>query len=143
ERLADPARAAAAYAKAIEQAGDEPELLAALDPLYEQLKDDKALADILERRVAVVGDGEKADLLHRLARVQLDRFKDEPAGLGTLRQALEGDPNHAASRASLEGLLANPALFDEVASALETVYRQQADHEALARIYRRKVEHAP
>lgn len=147
ERLEDHARAARAYAKAVDQAGDEPDLLASLDRLYVRLGDDKALADIVERRVAVSGDGEaapkKADLLHRLAVLQLEKFKEEGAALGTLRQALEQDPAHAASRASLEGLLSRVSLFDDVVEALETVYRQQADHAALARLYKRKVEHAP
>ncbi len=158
ERLEDHARAARAYAKAVEQSGDDAGLLASLDRLYVRLGDDKSLADVIERRVAVAPDGdgsatEKADLLHRLALLQLDSPSlslqgsagagDARAALGTLRQALDTDPAHAASRASLEGLLSRETLFDEVVEALESVYRQQGDHTALARIYKRKVEHAP
>ncbi len=143
DKLADPARAAGAYAKAVEQAGDAPDLLEALDRLYAKLDQHEALADVIERRVAVATDDAKADLLHRRAMLQIEQFKDPPAGLATLRQALERDPAHAASRASLEGLLAIGALFDDAAEALEAVYRQQKDHDALARIYRRKVDHAP
>ena len=71
EKLKDDRRAVDAYAKAVEHAGDTPELLAALDRLHGRLGDQKALADVLERRVPLAdSDKDRADLLHRLAVIQ-------------------------------------------------------------------------
>ena len=53
--LADPAGAIAAYEEAVRQAGDQPELLLALDRLYEKTADYEALVEILERRASVAG----------------------------------------------------------------------------------------
>ena len=60
EKLKDDRRAVEAHAKAVEHAGDTPELLEALDRLHGRLGDHKALADVLERRVAVVDTDEGA-----------------------------------------------------------------------------------
>ncbi len=142
-KLADAERAVAAFAKAVEHAGDEPELLEALDRLHGRLGDNKALADVIERRVSVV-DGEiaQADLFHRLAKLQIEAFGDKALGLATLRQALERAPDHGPSREALEALTADPGLFEEAAEALETVYKARNDHPALARLYEKRIQHA-
>lgn len=143
EKLKDDRRSVEAYAKAVEHAGDTPELLEALDRLYGRLSDMKALADVLERRVSVVtSDREQADLYHRLATIQIDTFDDRQQGLGTLRQALERAPDHGPARAALEKLTEHKELFEEAADALETVYRTQADWPALARLFEKRIAHA-
>ena len=143
EKLHDDARAARAYARATEQAGDSVALLAALDRLYARLNDARALADVLERRIALEADARgQAELLHRLASLQIHEFADRSRGLATLRQALERDPSHAASREAVEKLLAEDALFDEAFDALEWVHRQLGQSEELATLYTRKVDRA-
>lgn len=143
EKLKDDRRSVDAYAKAVEHAGDTPELLEALDRLYGRLGDMKALADVLERRVSVVSsDREQADLQHRLAVIQIETFDDRPQGLATLRQALERAPDHGPARAALEKLTEHRDLFEEAADALETVYRTQADWPALARLFEKRIAHA-
>src|SRR5690606_33289349 len=54
DQLNDPKRAIDAYNKAIELVGDEPDLLAALDGLYESTSNWPQLADVVERRTMVV-----------------------------------------------------------------------------------------
>jgi tetratricopeptide (TPR) repeat protein len=143
EKLGDDLRAAKAYARATEQAGDTPLLLSALDRLYGRLNDARSLADVLERRIAVENDpSAQAELLHRLASLQIHEFADRSRGLATLRQSLERDPRHAASREAVFGLLSEEALFDEAFDALEWVHRQLGQSEELAKLYRRKVERA-
>jgi tetratricopeptide (TPR) repeat protein len=148
EKLADPKRAAEAYAAAVQAVGDQPELLAALDRLYTQLGDAKALAAVLESRVSVAdSDAAAASLLHRLATLQLERFGDASQALQTLRTALERDAAHPATRATLEALVglsgdaasARPELFDEGAELLEGVYRVAADHKARAALAGRRI----
>ena len=143
EQLHDDARAAGAYTKASEQAGDTPAILAALDRLYGRLNDPRALAEVLERRIAVEVDTlAQAELLHRLASLQIHEFADRSRGLATLRQALERDPRHVASRESVSALLSEDALFDEAFDALEWVYRQLSQAEDLAALYGRRVTRA-
>src|SRR5262249_10370722 len=143
ERLKDDKRAVEAYAKAVENAGDTPELLEALDRLYGRLGDTKALADVLERRVPLASsDKEQADLFHRLAVIQIETFGEKGQGLGTLRQALERAPDHDAAGKALEALTDTPELFEEAAEALENVYRIRNDYAALARLYEKRIKHA-
>lgn len=144
EKLKDDRRSVEAYAKAVEHAGDAPELLAALDRLYGRLGDMKALADVLERRGAVTtGDREQADLFHRLAVIQIESFGDKAQGLATLRQALDRAVDHEAASAALEALTDVPELFEEAAEALESVYRARGDNAALARVYEKRIRFAP
>jgi tetratricopeptide (TPR) repeat protein len=144
DKLKDDRRSVEAYAKAVEHAGDTPELLAALDRLYGRLGDTKALADVLERRVPVVGsEREQADLFHRLAVIQIETFGDKAQGLATLRQALERAPDHGPACAALSALTDTPELFEEAAEALEGVYRARNDHAALAQLYEKRIKYAP
>ena len=81
DRLKDDARAAKAYQSAVERSGDEPGSLAALDRLFGRLGDARALADILERRIALeAAAAPQADLYHRLASLQIKSFEEKAHG---------------------------------------------------------------
>jgi len=143
EKLKDDARAAQALSKAAEQIGDLPELLEGLDRLYERLKQHRELADILGRRVEVATEPpQRADLRRRLAMVQVKEFNAKREGLATLRTALEEVPDHAGAREALEQLLDDAELFDEVAEAIEPVYRAANDHGKLASLFERRIDKA-
>jgi tetratricopeptide (TPR) repeat protein len=143
EKLDDAPRAAKAYAAAGERMGDDPDVLRALDRLLVRLRDTKALADVLERRIAVETAADvQADLLNRLAVLQVHEFGERAQGLATLRQALERVPDHAASRVVLEGLLDDSALFEDAFEALEFVHRTLGRTEELAKLYERRVARA-
>jgi tetratricopeptide (TPR) repeat protein len=143
EKLDDAGRAAKAYVSAAERMGDDPVVLGALDRLFARLGDTRALADVLERRIAVEAQaGVQADLLHRLASLQIDEFKEKSQGLATLRQALERVPDHGPSRAALEKLLEDDALFDDAFDALEFVLGALSLSEELAKLYERRVTRA-
>jgi len=142
DRLDAFERAATDYAKALEHAAGDPsekDILASLDRLYEKLGNHRALADVLEQRLAFASDSEQADLFHRTAKLQIREFKDPPAGLGSLRQALEKDGLHAGAREELEKLTADRDLFEEVSETLESVYRQAADNKALASLFEKRI----
>ena len=144
EKLTDDRRSVEAYAKAVEHAGDEPALLEALDRLYGRLGDTRALADVLERRVAVTEvERDQAELFYRLAVIQIESFGDKAQGLATLRQALERAVDHEKASAALEALTDVPELFEESAEALESVYRTRNDNAALARLYEKRIRFAP
>ncbi len=139
-KLDDAPRAAKAYAAAVERSGDTPSSLVSLDRLFTRLGDTRALADILERRTAVeTHPNDRADLLHRLANLQIREFGESSRGLATLRHAIELATDHVPSRETLETLLEDDALFDDAFDALEFVHRTLRRGEDLARLYERRV----
>jgi golgin subfamily B member 1 len=140
QELKDDQRAVSAYKRAVEQAGDQPELLDALDRLHSRLNEHEAVADVLERRVLVEGSDERqADLYFRLAQIQIEQFKEPARGLGSLRMALERVPAHDAAVAELEKLVDDQELFEEVSEILESVYRARGMTDRLARLYEKRV----
>ncbi|MCC6526258.1 MAG: tetratricopeptide repeat protein [Polyangiaceae bacterium] len=144
EKLAAVERAIAAYGRAVEQAGDEPELLTALDRLYVRTGDHEKLAGVLERRVMSENDpAVRADLYQRFGDLQIERHGDKQQGVAMLRQAVEIVPDHAGARKSLEGLTDDAELFEEVSELLEGIYRVAGDTAALARLYEKRIGHAP
>lgn len=140
ERLSDARRALDAYVKAVEQAGDQPDLLAALDRLYEQLGEHERLADVLERRMGAESDGAvQAELAYRTGRLAIERFSDPARGIASLRQALDRAPNHSGASEELEKLMSSKAHFEEAGEILEGVYRARGDTQRLASLFEKRV----
>ncbi|HVY26926.1 MAG TPA: tetratricopeptide repeat protein [Polyangiaceae bacterium] len=140
QELKDEKRAVAAYKRAVEQAGDQPELLDALDRLHTRLGEHEAVAEILERRVSVESSDERqADLYYRLAQIQIAQFEEPGRGLSSLRMALERVPAHEAAVGELEKLVEHDDLFEEVAEVLESVYRSRGLTDRLAKLYEKRV----
>ncbi len=140
QRLNDERRAVQAYTRAVEQVGDQPELLEALDRLYARLGDAQALADVLERRVVIVDSlSEQATLHYRLAVLFITEFKDTSRGLGSLREALERNPDHEEALEELEALTDDRDLFEEAAEILEHVYRSRGRTDRLAALFEKRV----
>jgi tetratricopeptide (TPR) repeat protein len=139
-RLEDSERAIEAYRRAVDQVGDEPALLQALDRLYQATRNWSDLVDVLERRTAIVEtDPERAELYYRAAVIQLDEFGEMGQGLGSLRTALDLDPNHTGAREKLESLTDRRELFDEVSEILEMLYRSIGSTDKLAELYGKRV----
>jgi len=143
ERLKNDQRAVEAYSRAVEQTGDQPELLVALDRLYTRLDDKEKVAEILERRVtAEHADHMQADLYFRLALLQIESFREPARGLSSLRMALERVQDHERAVDELEKLTAQHDLFEEAAEVLESVYRARGRTDRLAKLYEKRVAHA-
>lgn len=140
QRLHDDRRAVEAYARAVEVAGDQPDLLEALDELYQKLKEAQPLSEILERRVVLEdSDERRAELYYRLALLQIRDFEEPPRGLASLRLALEQFPEHDAAAEELEKLTNVRELFEEAAEILENVYRTRGRTDKLAELYEKRV----
>lgn len=140
DKLEDDERAVRAFTRAVEQAGDQPDLLSALDRLYGKLGDAQNLSEILERRVLLEeSEGEQAELHYRLAKLQIDEFKEPARALGSLRMALERAPDHEDAAQALEGLTDDRDLFEEAAEVLEAVYRDRGQTDRLAALYEKRV----
>lgn len=140
ERLADDARAVEAYTHAVEQAGEQPELLEALDRLHAKLGNAQALADVIERRIAIeASEAAQAELFNRLGVIQAQAFKEPARALGSFRMALERVPEHDGAADELEKLTSDRDLFEEAAEVLETVYRKRGKTDRLASLYEKRV----
>lgn len=145
EKLSDDKRAAEAHKKALAESDDaeaEGQTLVALDRLYTRLENHKDLAEVLERRVALVPEAEQAELHFRMAKLSIHVFGEPGVGLGSLRSALALDANHSGAREELEKLTEDKSLFDEVAESLESVYRQRGDNTALSGLYEKRIANA-
>jgi tetratricopeptide (TPR) repeat protein len=140
QELNDPAAAIAAYEEAVRQAGDQPELLLALDRLYEKTKNYESLVEILERRASVAGtEFEQAEICYRMATIQREQFSDASRALLSLRRALEYSPSHQGAIRELESLLGDSDFFEEVSEILESVYRTLNDTTKLAQLFERRI----
>jgi tetratricopeptide (TPR) repeat protein len=143
QRLRDSDRAVDAYTKAVDQVGDQPEILQALDRLFTNLGKWAELTDILDRLAPLVdSDAERAELHFRSALVQIDRFSEAGQGLAELRMALELDTRHEGARQKLEELVSRRDLFEEAAEILESVYRSSGAMDKLTGLSEKRVEFA-
>lgn len=140
EELADVPAAIAAYEEAVRQAGDQPDLLVALDRLYGKAEDYESLVEVLERRASIAGsEHEQAELCYRMATIQRERYSDSSRSLLSLRRALEYSPSHAGAIAELEALTNDREFFEEVSEILEQVYRTLGDTTKLATLFERRI----
>ena len=143
ERLSNDARAVEAYGHALEQAGEEPGLLESLDRLHGKMGNAQALADVVERRIALESsDAGQAELYHRLGVIQVRDFKESARALASFRMTIERAPEHDGAAEELEKLTAERDLFEEAAEVLESVYRQRGKTDRLASLYEKRVGYA-
>jgi golgin subfamily B member 1 len=125
-RLADPARAAAAWAEVAELAPDDAEALAALERLYERLDRAPDLSRALEARLAHAFD---LDTAHRLAELRRERLGDAAGALALHSEILRRDPRRDASREALAALAALPgAVGREALETADAALRAAGEH---------------
>jgi tetratricopeptide (TPR) repeat protein len=144
ERLGDKPRAIEAYKKAADQAEDPKPLFEALDRLYGATENWTELGRVIERRIELeLGGPEQAELQYRLGKLQIERFDDKSAGLAALRLAADLHAEHKGVREELEKLTDEQDLFEEVAEALDAMYRVAGDGPARARLRNKRISYAP
>jgi tetratricopeptide (TPR) repeat protein len=133
--LNDDARAIEAYSRAIEQAGDDPDALGALDRLYTKGQAWKELSEILDRRIQSASDEERSELLVRAGTLKHEHFKDLRGAFRAFSEVLERDPREARAVSAMEALLEHDELAPEVVEVLEPVYRQTGANEQVAALF--------
>jgi tetratricopeptide (TPR) repeat protein len=137
--LADVPRTIQTYELALARSGDDPAMLAELDRLYTATERFDALADVLERRVAYASDTEGAELLVRVGELRERHFEDPHAALDAYRDALEREPANTRAVSSLERLLTQRDLANEVVELLERAYRNAGDLPRVASLYEARI----
>ena len=136
ERLGDDARAVEAFERALEQAGDDEDLLAALDRLHTKMEAWDALAQVLERRVQLAADPvERADLLVRLGALRHERFADLQGAFAAYQEVVERDPADSRALDGLERLGAHEEMALQVVDTLEAAFRETGALDRIAKLY--------
>ncbi len=119
QRRDDPAKAIAAWKRALEVEPDEPNALAALDRLYTTVEDWRALAGVLARRAdRADSDADRVSLLHRAAEVHETRLDSPTDAVSAYKGALAVDDADAVALDALERLHGAAGEWSEVAQIL-------------------------
>ncbi|MET0285281.1 MAG: tetratricopeptide repeat protein [Polyangiales bacterium] len=140
--LKDVPRAIEHYEQALARGGDEPTILSELDRLYASSERNDALADVIERRVAVANQDEAIELLVRLGELRQTRFNDPRSALNAYRDVLDRAPGDARVTEKLEGLLSDRTLAPEVVELLENAYRNTDNIAKVAGLYEARLSFA-
>ena len=136
ERLNEPSRAIEAYSRALEQSGDDEELLEALDRLYITGEAWSELADVLDRRIGLTADpSQRNELLVRLGALRAEHFDDVRGAFAAYQEVVERDPSDPVAVQALEALAEREELALEVVDTLENAYRQTGSTERLPQLY--------
>ncbi len=134
--LGDSPRAIRALERAVEQVGDEAELLASLDRLYTDAGQMGDVARVVERRVHQSSDsGERASLLVRLGSLRAEHFGDLRGALTAFQEVVEDSPANAEAISGLESLTQHEELALDAAEALEAAYRATGEQGKIAGLY--------
>lgn len=134
EQLGHNDDAIRAYEAVLEMGGDDPEVLGALDRMYQRLGRFQDLAHIVRRELELPSvqenDSARTGFLLRLGILKQERLDSAAEAVELFRQVLESDPANEDARARLEGWLDDPNLRLEVATILLPIYeRMGADAE--------------
>ncbi|MFW5967658.1 MAG: DUF7436 family protein, partial [Persicimonas sp.] len=93
-----------------------------LEPVYEDLGADEALAELLEEKLEVAdGASERAELHRRIARLQMESLGSIYGGYAHLGRAFREDPHDAQVQERLEELAEEHELYDQLVGLYEEV----------------------
>jgi tetratricopeptide (TPR) repeat protein len=137
--LEDVSGAAQTYEQILEGDALNEQAIEALERIYPRLERWADLMEILDRKVGIRAEG-RVDLLHRMGRLAGEHLGDEERALECYRRALDEDPNHGPTLASLEAAMGDDTLKAQVAEILEPVYKLHGDWAKLARALDARLE---
>ncbi|MEZ4393540.1 MAG: tetratricopeptide repeat protein [Polyangiales bacterium] len=135
-KVSDQGRAIEFARAMVAEGGDDLEVLAILDRLYQAVGNHGALADVIQRELDLSADVDveaASALKFRLATIRQEHMGDVPGAVRLLREILSESLEHGGARASLEQLLRDPEWRAEAARILQPVYEHGGDWEALVR----------
>ncbi len=141
QQLNDPARAVSATQRALEQVGDDPELLQHLDELLVATERWHDLVDVLERRGNLADDPtERAGLLVRLGELREKHQGDLRGAFAAYQEVVERDPADSRATEALERLGRHPEMALDVVDVLEQAYRDTGAMDKIAGLYDIRIE---
>ena len=120
ERLEDLDRAGYFYQRALTYDPSNKEAGGALASVYSRGLKWEALLDLdRERESYADTDQERVEVLHEVARIEVDEIEKPASGIVTYRRILELDPVNAEAVTRLDGLLEGADRWDELAAHIE------------------------
>jgi tetratricopeptide (TPR) repeat protein len=136
EALNNRDQAIAVYRQVLDARGDDPEILRALQRLYEDAQKWAELLDMVERQrlLAPAGSEEQRGLAFRVAQICQTRLSDLGRAVEGYRAILEEDPNYQPAVEALEPALEDPEHRAEVAQLLAGLFEKREDWENLVRV---------
>ncbi|TNF38434.1 MAG: tetratricopeptide repeat protein [Deltaproteobacteria bacterium] len=141
DRIADPARAIAAYAEVYKEFPDNAEALSRLHELYESQGMAPELAGILRQQIDVAVDLEpKLALIEKLARVSEVQLENNDAAYEAWLEMLDFQRNSPLAVAELRRLFDGGVHRLDIGERLEPIYREQERWEELDTLLQLKLE---
>ncbi len=123
KRLGDPKAAISAWNRLLEVDEHDPEAIESLIALYERERRYPALAEMLERRLAMATDEEAVPLLERLGALWGDRIGSPGRAIETWNRVLQLRPGHSKAMRVLRDLYASAGDW----GALEELFTEQGN----------------
>lgn len=136
EALNDRDQAIAVYRQVLDARGDDPEILRALQRLYEDAGRWSDLLEMVERQrmLASPGTPEARELAFRVAQICQTRLGDLGRAVEGYRAILEEDPGFQPAVDALEPALTDPEHRAAVAGLLAGIFEQREDWQNLVRV---------
>jgi len=137
--LKEPFEAISQMRAVLEADPEDRDALAALDRLYQEEESWPDLLDILDRRAALEGGWERAELMHRAALVVAERLLESDHAIERLRALLAEARAHEGARGTLDEMTRDEDTLLAASDVLEEVYRGESAHDHLAELYERRL----
>ncbi|HVV83476.1 MAG TPA: tetratricopeptide repeat protein [Kofleriaceae bacterium] len=143
EMLNQPADAIRAYNEILSQDADNVAALRALDRLYVGGQHWQDLGDNLGRQLVLAQtDGERVELLVRLADLRETHLRETAQAIDTYRQVLELDATNEPATKALERLIKNAEHELSIATILEPIYQASGDWQKQIGVHEIQARHA-
>lgn len=141
EELGNAEAAIDRFEASLEAEPEHPEVLAALDRLYQQQGHWERLADILQTRIYTLDDPEESlELRSRLGVLNQDALERTEEAIDVFQSILEDEPEHDLAIESLESMYTAGRSPERIMEILEPYYRERDLHEKLIELYLKRLE---
>ncbi|MFN0062609.1 MAG: gliding motility protein [Myxococcaceae bacterium] len=141
--IKDASGGLATYRRLLELAPEDATALAATDALCLKLERWAELADVLARRIELLGPEASLDLRFRLAELREARLGDKAGALELYREILNAQPAHLGALAQLEAWFEREPQASAVGDLLIHAYRTTGTTAKLARLLETRVNLTP
>ncbi|MCS6914793.1 MAG: tetratricopeptide repeat protein [Myxococcales bacterium] len=136
--LRDVHRAEEAYIRVLGIDARDPDALAALDRIYDQLSMWPELADVLRRRIEIITDTDEIiELYFRLGRVYSDALEDPDHAIECYQAILENDSRNGKALEALERIYFRREAWQELFGIYEKMVDIAVGDEGMAECYAR------
>jgi tetratricopeptide (TPR) repeat protein len=135
--IGEPQKAIAAYRAILDENGEEPEALGALDRIFQGEAMWAELAALIPREVAAAppAEGAVSALKFRLGQVRESHLADVAGAIECYRDILDADPAHEGARGALEARLGDQQWQLDAARLLDPIYQRLEEWQKLTEVY--------